>query len=108
MLRNWLGCESCIDTFGHIFPSKIAIDIVHFYFVRSKRFIKYIESAKCDNQGGLVITFTQENNISRFVLHVMFDGIVDFYQTDVKGETKKERLILINNMKGFGTDKYQF
>lgn len=108
-LKEWLVCESSIDTYGHISPSKRAIDTTHYYFFLYKTDNpKYIESIKSDNQGGIIVAFTQANTSSKFIIHVLMDGVIDVYETKSNNNTYKERFENKENKKGFGTDSYKF
>lgn len=109
LLRNWLKYECHVDPYGHIFPSKTAIDIAHFYFIESTKFTKTIEDAKMDRQGGILVSFQKGGEKNKYILHIMMDGTIDYYTKSSGGKSTKQRLSFNDgNKKGFGTDKYHF
>lgn len=107
LLEHWILYESFIDRDGNISPSAKAIHITDFYFIKHNSFTKNIESMRIDQQGGILIDMKMKQENYRCRLHVLFDGVIDYYLIENNSVTK-ERLMQIDDSQGFGTDKYKF
>lgn len=109
LLKHWLICESCVDRDGNISPSKMSIDIAHHWFITNNKYTRFIESARLDQQGGILLDIHMVNQNYKFIIHVLFDGVVDYYQIHKNGYVDKQRMFPNKNLEqGFGTSKYQF
>lgn len=107
-LERWLKFESCVDRDGNISPSKMAIDIVHYHFIIKNTYTNRIEDVRLDQQGGILIYLESTNPDYSFLIHVVMDGVIDYYEVHSSGNIEKTRMRLKTQDKGFGTDKYQF
>lgn len=109
LLEYWLKFESCVDTDGYISPSKTAIDATHYHFIKNNKFTRMIASIKIDQQGGILVNMHQNSKENfKVIMHILFDGVIDYFRVYDNKEVQRERLFLNENKHGFGTDKYKF
>lgn len=102
-LNKQLKYESCIDEYGHIFPSRTCLDIAHFYFVKSKIDI-YIHDVEMDNFGGMIIYTKSKKNHHDYKVHIFLNGVILFEVYSNNELLGKVEYRLKNNKLGFGTD----
>lgn len=110
LLHHWLKFESNISEEGDIYPSIMAVHVVHFYFLvyAGGENTFAVSDARMDKQGGIFVTFHQANNCNKYLFHVFMDGLIDWYEISNDGDATIQRFKLKDNKKGFGTSAYQF